>query len=260
MTSPIDDLLARARVLHEPCTQQDIDAATERLAARIAATNQRSVPLRDTPQPTAHGESAAAEDLTTLCETVIAHGTALNELQVFFAQALPEPSGARVLGCMLQLSDREESARFWWQYAAGAGDPAATYCLALHHRALGEHGEADWWHTQTDAVTTHLSEDDLDPATALRILRALKVDTPAVPDTITAVLDYVPAAVAYVDDDLDLPLPDPDFTDRIETLTTAADPLRPPRRTPQAPLPERKTHSQVTQAQDSRRTPAPGER
>lgn len=38
---------------------------------------------------------------------------------------------------------------------------------------------------------------------------------------ISAVLDYVPAAVAYVDDDLDLPLPDADFTDRITSMTTA---------------------------------------
>ncbi|MGW0645354.1 hypothetical protein [Streptomyces badius] len=27
-------------------------------------------------------------------------------------------------------------------YAAGAGDPAASYCLYLHHRALGEHAPA----------------------------------------------------------------------------------------------------------------------
>ncbi|MFI6277544.1 hypothetical protein [Streptomyces sp. NPDC050988] len=167
-------------------------------------------------------ESSAADDLQTLCETVITHTGALADLRIFLARALPEPSGARVLGCMLQLSEREESARFWWQYAAGAGDPAASYCLYLHHRALGEHGAADWWHTQhtqTDAVADTETGPEVEITTTLRILRALKPDDSPVPEPVNAVLHYVPAAVAYVDDDLDLPLPDPDFTDRVRALT-----------------------------------------
>ena len=178
-------------------------------------------------------ESSAADDLQTLCETVITHTGALADLRIFLARALPEPSGARVLGCMLQLSEREESARFWWQYAAGAGDPAASYCLYLHHRALGEHGAADWWHTQhtqTDAVADAVADEETGSevaiTTTLRILRALKPDDSRVPEPVNAVLHYVPAAVAYVDDDLDLPLPDPDFTDRNRALSalTAASP------------------------------------
>ncbi|MFD3307966.1 hypothetical protein [Streptomyces sp. NPDC058694] len=167
-------------------------------------------------------ESSAADDLQTLCETVITHTGALTDLRIFLARALPEPSGARVLGCMLQLSEREESARFWWQYAAGAGDPAASYCLYLHHRALGEQGAADWWHTQhtqTDAVADEEAGPEVGITTTLRILRALKPDGSPVPEPVNAVLHYVPAAVAYVDDDLDLPLPDPDFTDRVRALT-----------------------------------------
>nr|BBJ56361.1 hypothetical protein SAVMC3_89900 [Streptomyces avermitilis] len=53
---------------------------------------------------------------------------------------------------MLQLTDTDEGARFWWQYAAGAGQAAAAYCLYLHHLALGESDTADWWHRQTDDV------------------------------------------------------------------------------------------------------------
>ncbi|MGX1910846.1 hypothetical protein ACWIID_18565 [Streptomyces phaeochromogenes] len=180
-------------------------------------------------------ESSAADDLQTLCETVITHTGALADLRIFLARALPEPSGARVLGCMLQLSEREESARFWWQYAAGAGDPAASYCLYLHHRALGEHGAADWWHTQhtqTDVVADAEAGPEVEITTTLRILRALKPDDSPVPEPVNAVLHYVPAAVAYVDDDLDLPLPDPDFTDRIRALTATA----PVSSTPTAPV------------------------
>ncbi|WP_307523098.1 hypothetical protein [Streptomyces umbrinus] len=180
-------------------------------------------------------ESSAADDLQTLCETVITHTGALADLRIFLARALPEPSGARVLGCMLQLSEREESARFWWQYAAGAGDPAASYCLYLHHRALGEHGAADWWHTQhtqTDVVADAEAGPEVEITTTLRILRALKPDDAPVPEPVNAVLHYVPAAVAFVDDDLDLPLPDPDFTDRIRALTATA----PVSSTPTAPV------------------------
>lgn len=36
MTAHVDDLLSRARFVHEPYTQADIDAAEQRLAARIA--------------------------------------------------------------------------------------------------------------------------------------------------------------------------------------------------------------------------------
>ncbi len=217
MTSPVDDLLSRARLNHRPYTQAEIDAAEARLAARASGTPATtSLPNPGTAAPVE--ERSAARDLQTLCETVVTHTGALSDLKRFFAQALPEPSGARVLGCLLQMSHREESARFWWQYAAGAGDTAATYCLYLHHRALGEHGEADWWHTQTTDTIT--DPEDINIPAALRILRNLKTGTRPVPEPVTAVLDYVPVAVAFVDDDLDLPLPDADFPERIQALTT----------------------------------------
>ncbi|WP_274562409.1 hypothetical protein [Streptomyces spiramyceticus] len=222
MTSPIEDLLSRARLLHRPYTQAEIDAAEARLAARAsgASTQTPASHLPSTDAVPAAAERCAARDLRTLCETVVTHSGALADLKLFFSRALPEPSGARVLGCLLQMSHREESARFWWQYAAGAGDSAATYCLYLHHRALGEDGEADWWHRQTAKVAT--DHEDINIPAALRILRRLKTGTPSVPDPVTAVLDYVPIAIRYVDDDLDLPLPDPDFTERIQALTTTA--------------------------------------
>lgn len=293
MTSPIDELLARARLRREPYTRADIDAALARLAARVAVRRDASEePGCPTPHvhnacgsvdadavdaeqaadadPVGEGalggdpgtrkasdelpadecppnrgqaregsvdESSAADDLQTLCETVITHTGALTDLRIFLARALPEPSGARVLGCMLQLSEREESARFWWQYAAGAGDPAASYCLYLHHRALGEHGAADWWHTQhtqTDVVADAETGPEVEITTTLRILRALKPDDSPVPEPVNAVLHYVPVAVAFVDDDLDLPLPDPDFTDRIRALTALAS-TAPTSSTPTAP-------------------------
>jgi hypothetical protein len=79
--------------------------------------------------------------------------TAAASLQDFVTEQLPEPSGARVLGCILQLTDAEDGARFWWQYAAGAGDDAASYCLYLHHLSLGETELASWRSKQTGIDT-----------------------------------------------------------------------------------------------------------
>ncbi|MEV7870863.1 hypothetical protein AB0P17_33290 [Streptomyces sp. NPDC088124] len=256
MTSPIEELLSRARLVSEPYRQEDLDAAEQRLLARVNGTPED--PALTPAERTTPGEQEAAQALQTLCETVVAR-TTLDSLSAFFAASLPEPHGARVLACILHLRDSGESARFWWQYAAGAGDAASAYCLHLHHQALGEAGEALWWHAQMrriqtrppattpacpgSAVRTYVGADvpadvtavltkasmpdsSLLP-TALRIINALKAEkkklngvVPDVPPAVGAVLDYVPAAVGYVDDDLDLPLPNADFPEQIRTLTT----------------------------------------
>ncbi|MDX2696782.1 hypothetical protein, partial [Streptomyces ipomoeae] len=243
MTSPIDQLLARARLVDEPYTPEEINAAAERIAARTAV--RRAGPhLAERPATEPEGpQGGAARDLRTLCETAVMSSGALASLKRFVAPALPEPPAARVLGCILQLTEQEDSARFWWQYAAGAGDSAATYCLYLHHMAHGEEPEAEWWHTQAAAGAVgdrgRSAAGPQDLAATLRVLRGLKeTGEPALAlaaraAQVGAVLNYVPAAVSYVDDDLDLPLPDADFADRITSLTasppTEARPQRRPR-------------------------------
>ncbi|RLV64279.1 hypothetical protein STAN_7099 [Streptomyces sp. CBMAI 2042] len=255
MTPHIDEFLSRARLISTPYTQADVDAAEARVLARFHAPAAVSA---DPVAPASADEGAvvanepttieAAQNLQNLCAAVVTHPTALPTLRTFLTPQLPEPPGARVLGCILQLAQSEENARFWWQYAAGARDPAASYCLYLHHRALGEHAPARWWHEQTellrntpstdrpvtrgaapgvepdavpDAVSDALAEVFTTDAsllpTALRILGALRTGPAAVPATVGAVIDYAPAAVGYVDD-FDLPLTDPDFTDHIRSL------------------------------------------
>ncbi len=85
-----------------------------------------------------------------LCETLLTH-TPPTAVADFLTDQVPEPRSALALACVLQLSDTDEGARFWWQYAAGAGQ-AAAYCLYLHHLAQGESDAANWWHHQTDDV------------------------------------------------------------------------------------------------------------
>ncbi len=241
----LDRLLAGARLIPTaPYTQADVDAAEARIAARLesASTGSAGGTGGCVPEPEQSAGSAAL-DLNALCQTVLAQPDGLDHLQQFIARSLPEPDGARVLGCILNLAACPDSARFWWQYAAGAGDQPAAYCLALYHRAHGEDHEADWWHMQSGsdraADTDGDEEETVSTATVLRVLRILRNDRPA-SALASTLIDYVPAAVGFVDDDLELPLPDSDFADRLETLI--APPAQPgPARSPgQAdPLPER---------------------
>ncbi|WP_318205472.1 hypothetical protein [Streptomyces sp. SCL15-4] len=60
--------------------------------------------------------------------------------------------GIHVFACSLHLADHPESARFWWQFAAGAGHGVAAYCLYLQHLMSGELGEADHWWEQVGAI------------------------------------------------------------------------------------------------------------
>lgn len=261
MTSTIDQLLGRARLhatSHAPADVTDIGCAPHRQAGAWAP---------DAAGEPHRGMRGAARDLQALCETAVT-AAAVAALGDFLTHKLPQPSGARVLGCILLLTDAEDAARFWWQYAAGAGDSIASYCLYLHHLALGENHEAVWWRRQTTPAAARHAADapdapdmadapdapdapdaatvvfdgaernlaaDASLPTTLRVLRALRPGGGASKrgsSTVKAVMDYVSAAVSYVDDDLELPLPDPDFTDRIRALTAAAArPARPGHRT-----------------------------
>ncbi|MFD9458654.1 hypothetical protein ACFWBC_36940 [Streptomyces sp. NPDC059985] len=181
-----------------------------------------------TPQPNGqHPNNAAADDLRALCETLVSH-TPAGTVTKFVTEQVPEPRSALILACVLQLTDAEDGARFWWQYAAGAGQAAAAYCLYLHHLALGEDDTALWWHRQTDDVQPApegQTPDRIDGAPTTTILRVLhhlakQIARPRSP-AVTGLMDYMPTAVAtgYLrEPDMDLPLPGPDFACKIRSL------------------------------------------
>jgi hypothetical protein len=217
VSTPFDELLARGRLVPtDDYTQADIDAGRERLAHRLAASSgSGNAPGEESGRP-----ASAATDLVTLCEAVVAQPGGLDRLaRALGPSCVLEPDGARVLGCVLALAAAQDSARFWWQYAAGAGDHPAAFCLSLYHEAHGETEEADWWHGQVDLPA--LASDSLPPTEelrlGLRVLRRLQEDRPF-SKGVAAAIAYVPAAVGWVDDDLDLPLPDVDFIDRLKSL------------------------------------------
>ncbi|WP_413754860.1 hypothetical protein [Streptomyces sp. MMBL 11-3] len=236
----IDGILARALLAQgRRPAPHDIVPPSRRAAAK---TTGPCAPNSNTPAIPETTE--AAEDLRALCETLVSH-TPAAAVADFVTEQVPEPRSALALACVLQLTDTDDGARFWWQYAAGAGQAAAAYCLYLHHRAQGENDTANWWHEQTDDVqpppalapdTGAAETDEWAPAlhcvtststsTLLRILRHLAKHTVRPRTTaVSHLMAYIPTAVTagYLrEPDMELPLPGDDFAQHIRDLLAAA--------------------------------------
>ncbi|WP_331762387.1 hypothetical protein [Streptomyces sp. NBC_01508] len=147
-TTALDQLLADAGAsLHEPRRPFDVPTALRRLAHDSGYT----LPPAHTPpvsrarhrlsvvtrwQLNQPGAAFHMERLTDELGEDDSQHTPLKRLDI---------EGAQVFACMLYLADHPESAQFWWQLAAGAGNRAAAYCLYLRHLALGEMREATHW-------------------------------------------------------------------------------------------------------------------
>lgn len=184
------------------------------------------------------GAAEAAKDLRALCETVLSH-TAPADVADFVTDHLPGPRSALALACVLQLTDTDDGARFWWQYAAGAGQSAAAYCLYLHHLSNGEDDIAGWWQQQTEATVAPVPTDDTFaqtpacerewapanhplgrfPTTMLRVLRQLARSHHRA-TAVTDLMAYLPTAVdiGYLRHDFEIPLPGPGFARRVGSL------------------------------------------
>ncbi|SDN01064.1 hypothetical protein [Actinacidiphila guanduensis] len=240
MTAPaaLEEMLAKARLVSPEYTDEELALAEARLDAKAAGRmvsgaisfddatfhRLRRQGLRTAPGTQEDGPVGdAGDDLSQLCMLLIGEHDALHTMSTFIGGRVLEPAGARVLACVLHLAGREDSARFWWQYAAGADDVAASYCLYLHHMALGEIEEADWWQDQVDPLrgrplgtgSADRYAHTLGWASCLHVVARRKGFT----DAARAALAYVRHAVRFVDDDVDLPLPDDGFAERIEQIS-----------------------------------------
>ncbi|NJP75070.1 hypothetical protein [Streptomyces sp. C1-2] len=227
--SIIDELLAQSRLLHQPvpsdvvpyddCTGEDDE-------------------LWDDYEPGA-ADDHAAQSLAALCEAVVTHCAAAEQLADFLTDQVPQPRAAWILGCVLQLAGAHDGARFWWQYAAGADDAPASYCLYLQHLAEGDTHAAALWQTQIDPSAP--SEDDTEPDenasahrmtadtsldTVLRILSRLNRAAPRKhTPTAQAVIDFVANAVTrgyHRHPDLEIPVPGPHFAECLEVVIAVA--------------------------------------
>jgi hypothetical protein len=237
--SHIEERLSRALLVRNRTIPRE--AAPRRAAPTAGAQPPAPAPAQDGPL------NGAAEDLRALCETLLTH-TPPTTVAAFLTDQVPEPRSALALACVLQLSDTNEGARFWWQYAAGAGQAAAAYCLYLHHLAQGESDTADWWHHQTDDVQPPPGSPDPDQAddpepyctrrwhpanhpitststtTILRVLRHLSANTTRSKSAaVLKLMAYIPDAVAagYLrEPETELPLPGNGFAQRVQALIT----------------------------------------
>ncbi|WP_166027039.1 hypothetical protein [Streptomyces chilikensis] len=184
-------------------------------------------PARDPEERRADGQ------LAVLCELLLAH-YAHTALRSFLTDRLPEPLGARLVGCVLQLADDEDGARAWWQYAAGAEDELSPYCLHLQHRKYGEQDAAELWLDRSPVERWTGAGGGRPPGVRL----AFDVTFPAMLDllaglrpqqlgererdaVVEALLEYIPHAVApgharYPA--FDLPVPGPGFAERVRAL------------------------------------------
>ncbi|MFD6876947.1 MULTISPECIES: hypothetical protein [unclassified Streptomyces] len=224
--TPVQELLSRALLVRDRTVPQDIVQPPGFPHDTGAGPHTAPVPVTPANPHPGSGSGSAAEDLRILCETLVSH-TPADAVAGFVTDQVPEPRSALVLACVLQLTESDDGARFWWQYAAGAGQPAAAYCLYLHHLALGEDDAARWWHRQTDDVqpTPQHPDDRITSASTTTVLRVLhhlarQIARPR-SATVTGLMDYMPTAVAtgYLRaPDMELPLPGPDFAVRIRDL------------------------------------------
>ncbi|MFJ3229199.1 hypothetical protein ACIPJS_38425 [Streptomyces sp. NPDC086783] len=232
---PIDDLLAQSLLLSRPNVPGDVVPYDDLAYAGLL---EQGLPQwnDDGPEPADEG---AARSLAALCEAVVARCTA-TQLADFLTDQVPQPRAAWILGCVLQLAGTEDGARFWWQYAAGADDGAASYCLYLQHLARGDAHSAALWQAQADdgiapedgaeawqdAPAYRMVTADTSLSTVLRILSRLseaapRRHTPAA----RAVIQFVATAVEIGYDrypDLEIPLPGTDFAEQLEIIVTAA--------------------------------------
>ncbi|AWT46668.1 MULTISPECIES: hypothetical protein [Streptomyces] len=228
MTS-VDALLARARLHPGP------DVPPDTVAYEDCAYFDLTADPATAPAGEPAGDDTAAEQLDRLCEVVVT-AVAPGTLE-FLTDQLPEPPAAWLLGCALHLAGVADGARFWWQYAAGAGHSPAAYCLSLHHHARGEEHAAAFWYDQTGldeaaeadtfpvaGVCPSLSGFRFDASlpTVLRILSHLAAPgRRRLPHRADAVTNYVARAVAHGyrrHPGVEIPVPEPRFADRISFL------------------------------------------
>ncbi|MEU6669636.1 hypothetical protein [Streptomyces sp. NPDC046727] len=164
----LDEWLARARTKDRYDTY-DLTAARARLMRRRDLRHRLVCPLHGgegigpteaaTIVPfelawTAPGARTTADigradaDLRAVSLLVLLSPGAEQDLAAFIDHHYAHQAGARTFACMLHLWGHGEGARFWWQFAAGAGDHSSAYCLFLDHARQGEFYDAEHWESQ----------------------------------------------------------------------------------------------------------------
>ncbi|MDT0611068.1 hypothetical protein [Streptomyces lancefieldiae] len=142
MPRSFDDYLDQA-TLPDTVTDADLDALKQEIVRDVTAT----LMFGARPAPEGHYPTALdrAEAALTALSTELIHSTDAAGYLARIADAPSDADGALHFGCLLNLAHEPDSALWWWQFAAGAGNATAAYCLHLYHLLRGELRDADHW-------------------------------------------------------------------------------------------------------------------
>ncbi|MFF3343235.1 hypothetical protein [Streptomyces flavidovirens] len=161
--------------------------------------------------PTLHDQ--AAKDLDALSAEALNGIDAAEHLARLVNASRIDPDGALQFACLLNLAGSHEAAQFWWQFAAGSGNPTAAYCLYLLHLARGERRDAAHWADQA----ADLDSGDLLPQAGRLSIRHATHDDHRTPHP--ALRALVERLTTDEDDEFgSVPHPDPHLADQIEEL------------------------------------------
>ncbi|EDY43110.2 hypothetical protein [Streptomyces sp. SPB074] len=213
----IDDLLDG--LLEQPLVRTGTPAAFDVAAAlRRLSTDAATAPARPGDNDLDRATKATAR-LNAVCRAAITTPAAALHIERIsdspptppdknspHPEAPPDVEGLFIYGCLLHLADHPESAKFWWQIAAGSEHGVAAHCLHLHHLTLGEIRDAAHWAHQ-------LTEADKDAVH--RLLTA-----PLIPATPTSGLEMAIERIAETgDDDVIVGQPDRALAHHLRQLT-----------------------------------------
>lgn len=229
----VEEALARVRIFESDYTAAHRDASRRRIADQLVelrwmqdlATPASGAARPAWPPLLLH--ERAAQDLRALCQRVIHDEDAVGRLARFAASR--DPGGALTFACLLLLADREEGARFWLQFAAGAGQVTGALGLYLLHLRRGEWRDARHWASQIPAL-------EREPCQYTPVAHEV-VDTAQAPGGVAVYIDLadcgaaVPEAAvkdAMQDVDVELledlggvPQPSPELAHQLEGLVAA---------------------------------------
>ncbi|MFF4323826.1 IclR family transcriptional regulator C-terminal domain-containing protein [Streptomyces sp. NPDC001568] len=93
----------------------------------------------------------AGLELEALCVSVVLHPQASRDIALLVDDCGLSTAGAVAFGCLLHLAG-EEAAGFWWEFAAGAGEPEAAYLLMLDHKRRVEPRDEAMWRDRLKAA------------------------------------------------------------------------------------------------------------
>ncbi|WP_048573297.1 hypothetical protein [Streptomyces leeuwenhoekii] len=153
MPRSFDEILDQA-ALPNTVTDEDLDDLKQEIVRDVTAV----LMFGARPAPEGHLPTAltrADADLQAL-STELLHAEDAAQYLARIVEAPFDADGALRFGCLLNLAQQPQGALWWWQFAAGAGNATAAYCLHLFHLRRGELRDADHWAHQALTLDTNI--------------------------------------------------------------------------------------------------------